>query len=460
MTITTTTQPQVEHIDPQTLVLEENVRHHRVELDEGFLDSIRASGVLTPVSGRRADDGTVYVRYGQRRVLAAREVGLGTIPVYMNAAEGTVTDRIVSQYVENERRAEMTDADRIDALRLLELDGMSAAKIAKATGTKKDTVAASLKIAASETARAAIATDVSFDVALALVEFEGDTEACEAILDALEGDLAWITQRLRDDRARTRIWEAAAAEEAEKGYPVIERDSHDYEGLYGLTDAPADAETRPELDPEEHTGCPGHAVRIHVQSIAEELVMVTAVCTRPDLHQPRWSRNSGKVDISTLPEEEQEAARERARAERRRLIENNKSWDAAETVRRGWLVTLLSRKTLPKDAAAFVAVTLARHSYEASPSPSAFTGELLGITGYEVARQIAELVESQPAKASHANLAIALAAREEHTSRESWRTPNATDTAYLLRLEAWGHHLSPVERTAAGYPEADAEAQD
>ncbi|SIO30477.1 chromosome partitioning protein, ParB family [Agromyces cerinus subsp. cerinus] len=463
MTTTTTTtaaQAQVEHIDPQTLVLEENVRQHRVELDEGFLDSIRASGVLTPVSGRRADDGTVYVRYGQRRVLAAREVGLETIPVYMNATEGTVTERIVSQYVENERRAEMTDADRVDALRLLELDGMSAAKIAKATGTKKDTVAASLKIAASETARAAIATDVTFDVALALVEFEGDAEACEAILDAREGDLAWITQRLRDDRARTRIWEAAAAEEAAKGYPVIGRDSNDYESLYGLTDAPAEAEERPEVDPEQHTGCPGHAVRIHVQHVAQELVAVTAVCTRADLHHPRWSRNDQKVDISTLPEEEQEAAREAARAERRRLIENNKSWDAAETVRREWLVTLLSRKTLPKDAAAFVAVTLARHSYEASASPSEFAGELLGFSGYDMKAQISGLVESQPAKAGHVNLALTLAARENHTSREAWRTPNATDTAYLLRLEAWGHHLAPVERIAAGYPEAADDTQD
>ena len=184
----------------------------------------------------------------------------------------------------------MTDADRVDALRLRELDGMSAAKIAKATGTKKDTVAASLKIAASETARAAIATDVTFDVALALVEFEGDAEACEAILDAREGDLAWITQRLRDDRARTRIWEAAAAEEAAKGHPVIGRDSNDYESLYGLTDAPAEAEERPEVDPEQHTGCPGHAVRIHVQHVAQELVAVTEVCTRADLHHPRQQR--------------------------------------------------------------------------------------------------------------------------------------------------------------------------
>lgn len=71
---------------------------------------------------------------------------------------------------------------------------------------------------------------------------------------------------------------------------------------------------------------------------------------------------------------------------------------------------------------------------------------------------MATLVEATPNKAGHVNLAVALAARENHTSRDSWRHPNTTDRDYLLQVEKWGHHLTAVERIAAGYPEPTDEA--
>ncbi|PPI12786.1 hypothetical protein C5D04_11280 [Rathayibacter sp. AY1D2] len=37
------------------------------------------------------------------------------------------------------------------------------------------------------------------------------------------------------------------------------------------------------------------------------------------------------------------------KAERRTLVANNKAWHAAETVRREWIASFLSRKTLPQD---------------------------------------------------------------------------------------------------------------
>jgi len=55
-------------------------------------------------------------------------------------------------------------------------------------------------------------------------------------------------------------------------------------------------------------------------------------------------------------------------------------------------------------------------------------------------------------------LATALSARENHTGRKSWRTPNAADRDYLLQLQDWGYTLSAVERIAAGLPEAEGQS--
>ena len=79
----TTRQVSLEQLDPTTLVIADNVRLDP-RLDKQFLASIRERGVLEPVVGHRTPDGTVVVEYGQRRTLAAREVGQATIPVIVS----------------------------------------------------------------------------------------------------------------------------------------------------------------------------------------------------------------------------------------------------------------------------------------------------------------------------------------------------------------------------------------
>ena len=64
MTIQTT--GTLQHIDPQALIVETNVRTV-APLDAGFIDSIRENGVLTPILAWRDQNGGVNVRAGQRR---------------------------------------------------------------------------------------------------------------------------------------------------------------------------------------------------------------------------------------------------------------------------------------------------------------------------------------------------------------------------------------------------------
>src|ERR1035437_9265152 len=124
------------HIDPTTLTIDANVRT-TASLDKDFVASIREHGVLTPILAVRQGDGTLYVRAGQRRTLAAIQAAVASIPVRIIDAT-TDADRIVQQVIENDQRLALSDADRIAAFEQLSLMGVSPTQIARRLHTKKD----------------------------------------------------------------------------------------------------------------------------------------------------------------------------------------------------------------------------------------------------------------------------------------------------------------------------------
>ena len=63
--------------------------------DTDFYASLRENGVITPILAGRGGQGNVIVRAGQRRTLAACEVGLPTIPAYVVDMEEAISNRIV-----------------------------------------------------------------------------------------------------------------------------------------------------------------------------------------------------------------------------------------------------------------------------------------------------------------------------------------------------------------------------
>ena len=85
---TTTAQGTIDHVDPNTLTVELNVRSEAA-LDQDFLDSIQSNGVLTPIVGHRDAAGNIVVRAGQRRTRAAQHAGLASVPVYIVDAAQT-----------------------------------------------------------------------------------------------------------------------------------------------------------------------------------------------------------------------------------------------------------------------------------------------------------------------------------------------------------------------------------
>jgi ParB family transcriptional regulator, chromosome partitioning protein len=125
-------------------------------LSKSFIDSIAENGVLVPITGIRRphNSDVIRVRNGQRRTLAAREIGLATVPVYVlpssaaDASEETI-ERIVHQIVTNDQAQALTDAQRARGIQQMLDAGVSATKVAKKLSVKRDTVKAAAAAATS-----------------------------------------------------------------------------------------------------------------------------------------------------------------------------------------------------------------------------------------------------------------------------------------------------------------------
>ena len=181
----------------------------------------------------------------------------------------------------------------------------------------------------------------------------------------------------------------------------------------------------------------------------------TYVCTDPATH--------GHIDTRPAPttgsgakarEDMTDVEREEARAARRAVIENNKAWASAETVRIGWLRTWLTRKTAPKTAAAFIATALAHDgALLADVGGNTLAADLLGAssTGYGRSDGLVTLItQASDARAQVLALAQVLAAYEARTSREDWRNLRSQNVRYLTYLADNGYGLADVERLACG----------
>jgi ParB family chromosome partitioning protein len=461
----------IEVIDVTTAQLDPNVRTDATYTPE-FVDSIKAEGVREPVYARRGDDGTVYVWDGQRRTLAAKEAGTATMLGIFGLTPSTVKDsaRILDQ-LRTFNRSDLNQADRLAAYQQLALDGISDSMIARAAGESRDTIKKSVMVAKS-TAATQVAKDlgqVSLDKLLVIAEFEGDEHAVAVLTDTDDDDLAYVAQELRDERTTREAEAKLVAEFTEQGYQVFTEWSHGFTQLFNLTDAADDADERPALTAETHTGCAGRAIYLTVYD--EDDHSAREVCTTPDNHRPIYQGATVSVDHRVPVEgetDEQRAEREalaeaeaaERKAERARVIANNKAWKTANTVRRDWITSFLARKTLPKDTAVFVAQSVTTHATALTEyNAGNLVGALLGQeASYYPRSEAAKLVEATPTKAGHVTLAVLLAAREARAEDvQGWRSVSSVIASYLLALEAWGYKLSPVERIAAGYTDEPTE---
>jgi ParB family chromosome partitioning protein len=434
-------QGTLEHLDPNVLETDGNVRDDPA-LTKQFIASIKENGVLVPITAVRAQDGTVRVRTGQRRTLAAREAGLETIPVYViGAGWEDVTQRTIEQLVENDHRTTLTQVQRVRGIQQLLDVGLSATKVAKKLSVSRERVQASQAVAGSQTALDALAAgQLSLTEAAAITEFEDDERAVARLLESAGRPQFFehTLSQLREQREDAQRLAAGEQEWRDKGYTVLDRapapydpdfvewgfllkDGQELPDDYVITDpkhwavvlweetvltntetgeevdeADVDWETQddPDATPEEG--------KLHADKVVETEAIVPEFYYCIDLagagltvneRFARYSGQSAQLDaeggnsdsgnqVDRVDEIGPVLVDEKAEAEkreRRKVLALNKLGDSALGVRRQFVRNLLARKTPPKGAAIFVARMLSGDPHLLSDyKADEVTAELLG----------------------------------------------------------------------------------
>ncbi len=224
----TPTLQSVEQVDPRTLLVDVNVRAD-ARVDAALVDSIRDLGVLQPIVGVRTAEGTVRVRYGHRRTLAAVEAGLRTVPVLVVGDEATTdadhVDRLVGQWSENEHRVGLSVTEKAAATAQLAAFGLSPAQIARRTRTARADVTAALVVAGSPaTAPLIDAHHLDLPQAAVVAEFADDPAAVDSLVRAVgTGQFPHVAQRLRDARADAKDRADTTDRLTAAGFRVVDR---------------------------------------------------------------------------------------------------------------------------------------------------------------------------------------------------------------------------------------------
>lgn len=470
------------HVAPSQLLLKRNIRSPRD--DAAFKDlvrSVKSVGVLQAITAVLTTDHGLLVRFGERRALAAIEAGDGPVPVYIAGHDSDETtaeiERLVTQRDENTHRTGLTTAEDLAVVEQLAAFGLTAAQITKRTRIKRADVDTALAVAGSDLARKATERyeALTLDQASVVAEFEDDPDTVKALIAAsATGQFDHVVQRARNDRDDRAARQAVLDTLTEAEVTVVDRPD------YGARTVPLTRLTDPSTDQpvtlDQHRACPGHVgwaamdwilVDAEGNPLAEDADLTPEQedqahqvrqyvplygCTDPAKHGHRdkyHSPGSGQPKAADLSETERAAAKKA----RKLVIENNRAWDAADTVRREWVAAFAARRTPPKGTGGFLATALTKDpSLVQDVGGSRLAAEWLGASPSEYgqsdfAKVLATATEN---RALVIALVRVLGSYEAHTDRMDWRRDgtHAAHGRYLRFLHACGYTLSEVEQYA------------
>ena len=192
---------------------------------------------------------------------------------------------------------------------------------------------------------------------------------------------------------------------------------------------------------------------------AGQVLVAGYVCTDAAAHGhlDRWAASgTGNGPERKRAADMTDDEREAAKAERRNVIESNKAWKAATTVRRDWLThTFAHRKTAPAGAETYLArVVTEGWGHERA------TTDALTLAGFPARDNVdpwtaaAEqrhavtdaLATATPKRALQIGLAVAVAMWETRTHPNTWRAADEQTVLTLTRLQEWGYPVSDIEQ--------------
>lgn len=455
-------------VDPGALVVAANVRRD-VKLTPEFVASVKEHGVLVPILVQEGLDSFEVVD-GQRRMLAAVEAGVKSVPVVVAGAQVADAELVVEQLVVNEQRQGLSGADQAAAVKQLELFGMKPAQIAKKLGTKKDQVEKTLALADSELGAQLFEKQLGLDHAAAILEFEGHPAIVEQLTNAALDEPRSFEHYLADARVQKEQNEqeqALVAELTSAGYTVVQQPNWQERDQMrrpselfrdrAYKEPLAKAGERPAAD------IPGLCVYLVQDWVRPEGDGEWERAWVPSFVVVGWKeagffqKGMNSTDYSAAAKSE--AQQEEEKAARRRVLANNKAWPAATGIRVQWITeTLLKAKKLPTTAQTMIALKLTSDlPKDAYGSGVAEAFDWLGAeqTDHRTSRAVRYL-EQHPADGERLNLAIALSSVElALRAKDAWRYYEQPKLVrYLELLGSWGYGLSELEQelVAAGKP--------
>lgn len=186
-----------------------NPRKQVGDVDE-LASSIRSQGIKQPLLVTPTGETDIFghkqyrVVIGHRRLAAARQSGLSTVPAIVEEMDARREREIM--LVENTQRSDLTPIEEADGYQgLLDL-GVRVKEMAEKTGRSDRFVRRRLKIARIPQETRDMSADfsqLSLDQLDKLAEFESDPDMQQELARA--GDFDWTYQRLSQERRKT-IW--------------------------------------------------------------------------------------------------------------------------------------------------------------------------------------------------------------------------------------------------------------
>ncbi|HVB45644.1 MAG TPA: ParB/RepB/Spo0J family partition protein [Streptosporangiaceae bacterium] len=441
-----------------------------MNLTEEFCASVAAEGVRIPLLVTPGPDGSGWrVIEGHRRLAAAVKAGLPEVPCHIDPARaqdeaGQYVDMLLAN--SNGYRANYTIFEETAALFAAHEAGASRTRLRKATGRTPAQIKSGLAVGGLTTGTRAKAAELDREITLdelaLLAEFDGDTDATDRLLTAIDHGYPpeHTAQQIRLDRADAAQHAQLLADLQAAGITVTSNLPDGAAWLDGLTHDSQD------LTPDTHAACPGHGATFSQWNQLQPLYY----CTSPDDHghASRYAR-SGTPAGTSLPGHNGTTGDIRtgqpdpaADADRRLVVAGNKAWQAAAEVRHRWLATgLFARRGLPRQAQLFLArQLLAMPEPLRTGLPAARHRPLMAaVTGRDSEQWERECDAAPAGRLTVIALAPLVAAYEhamtEGEGRNTWRTgryspcPRADAGRYLTFLSSLGYELSAIERSVA-----------
>lgn len=425
-----------------------NANNPRIEYGDraGLTASIQQRGIIEPLIVTRDPEGGYTLVAGHRRHASAIDAGLTQVPVIVR--ESDERDNAADMVHENYHREGLSPAELARGVQGMLDAGTGIRTIARGMGMKHDTVKA-LKAAhaTSETTRGILHTGaLTLDQAIALDEIEkANPDVYAAAIDAITAgrNVEWVLT----ESART-IAKAEAVAQAERiakdtGVTILDEQPYGYDGKASRLQGD---------DIDAHAGSACHA--IYPSTNHEGAALIQHWCTKPRAHDT--TRPGDAVDAAAV-----EAVSEATKAERRRVIANNKAWASANDVRAAWLKdSLYPRTSIPKKHTTDVlALNLIR------PIGAEHVRQAVQITSgntngaWPSDADYAKALGGDAASLRTHTLACVLAC-EDGASKTLWRENRTGFTTYLQLIEALGYVLTPpeahyVDTTTVGNDPAD-----